>query len=68
MTTKDNSRSDADARGEHDYTERPQPPETAPEGAVPLRRPGHYVAGAEGTQDVTGTGEPERPPDKRSKP
>ena len=42
---------DADARGEHEYG-RPER-QKAPEPADALERePGHYVAGADGTQDV----------------
>jgi hypothetical protein len=46
-------RDDADARGEHDYPDKPPPrkgPLTA-EAAVDERR-GHYAAGADGTQEV----------------
>jgi hypothetical protein len=50
----DQTRSDADVRGEHDYAApRVGTAEPPAEGVLRHRRPGHYVAGAEGTQDVT---------------
>lgn len=44
---------DADARGEHKYgTRRSAPRKITAEDVAQQRQPGHYVAGAEGTQDV----------------
>lgn len=47
-------RDDADVRGEHKYgTGRSAPRKITAEDVAQQRQPGHYVAGAEGTQDVT---------------
>lgn len=46
------SRDDADARGEHVYGSNRPGREFAAESEELVRRPGHYVAGANGTQDI----------------
>lgn len=56
------TRDDADVRGEHRYTSE-QTPSHPPDEVGPLtRRPGHYAAGAHGTQDVGSTIDDERKP------
>jgi hypothetical protein len=46
------SRDDADARGEHVYGSNRPRRALAVESEELVRRPGHYVAGANGTQDI----------------
>ena len=49
----DDARDDADVRGEHEYeAKRTGSSKPTPDEPVQQRRPGHYVAGADGMQDV----------------
>jgi hypothetical protein len=52
--TASQHRNDADVRGEHNYvSSRVDAPETTAEQIIRQRRAGRYVAGAEGTQDIS---------------
>lgn len=62
----DDSRDDADVRGEHVYGTDRTGRKVPGDDDEPVRRPGRYVAGAHGTQEVTGAHErPESKPSAR---
>jgi hypothetical protein len=65
----DDSRDDADARGEHVYGLDRSGRKVPAESQESVRQPGHYAAGADGTQDVAGADKTEsgaEPKDEQS--
>jgi hypothetical protein len=59
----DDVRDDADVRGEHVYGIDRSGRKIPAESEKLVRQPGHYVAGADGTQDVAGADKTQDVPD-----
>lgn len=57
------SRDDAHARGEHVYGVDRSGRKVPAESDESVRQPGHYVAGADGTQDIAGADKSEGVPE-----